>query len=257
MQWAVEHLAERSDHLLLGERMRPGQVQPRAGGDVAQERAGGDGGDVAFVDRRRRGLGVGAVHDVAPADRGPPQAQRVGGEHARAQDDAVQPGGDGGVLGLPVAVTAVAGGLPHEVVLDVDRRQDHHLLHPVLSGEREQFRRGAGDGTGVEEDRRDALERIDDRLGPCRVAGDDVDAGGQPCGVRAAADGPDRGARAVEQIDEDAADVAGRSGHQDHGRSSVVASARTIGLAGQDGAPSRIVTAQICHFSASCLVLDW
>src|SRR5215213_3324514 len=101
---------------------------------------------------------VWAANDVTGADLGAPREEGVGGEGAGPQADPLQAASDGGVLNLLVLVPIVPGWLLGEVVVDVDRRQHHHPLHPLLSGELQQFTGGLPDGAWVEEQGGDALQ---------------------------------------------------------------------------------------------------
>ena len=84
-QAPTEHLAEDGHQLLVGERLRAGQLQPSTPSGhrrVAAQRAGDDLGQVLFVDQRFGEVGVGVADDVIGADLGAPRPQGVHGERA-------------------------------------------------------------------------------------------------------------------------------------------------------------------------------
>jgi hypothetical protein len=64
----------------------------------------------------------------------------------------------------------------------------------------------------VQEQGGDALQEGGDRGGPCQVALDNLDTGGQVGGLRVVGDGADLGVLVNEDVDEGASDGAGRAG---------------------------------------------
>jgi hypothetical protein len=58
------------DHLLLGERLRAGQIQPLAHQLIGEQRAGTDPGQIPFVDQRFGESRVRTANDVTGADFG-------------------------------------------------------------------------------------------------------------------------------------------------------------------------------------------
>lgn len=81
----ADRLADYGPHLLVGERLRAGQLQPSAPAGhqvVTVQRVGDDLGQVPFVDQRFGEVGVGVADDVPGADLGAPRPQGVGGEGA-------------------------------------------------------------------------------------------------------------------------------------------------------------------------------
>src|SRR5215218_2163462 len=72
-QRPAEHLTDRGDQLLVGERLRAGQLPPSAPAGhqrVAAQRVGDDLGQVPFMDQRLGEAGVGVADDVTGAELG-------------------------------------------------------------------------------------------------------------------------------------------------------------------------------------------
>jgi hypothetical protein len=152
----------------VGEGLRAGELQssaPSAYQLIGEQRAGGDPGQIPFMDRRFGEGCVRALEDVASADLGVPRAEGVDGEGAGSQAHPLQAASGSRVLDLLVPVPSIAGRLLVEVVVDVHRGQCHHPLHPLFGGERQQFDGRGPDGAWVQEQSGDALQEGGYRVG--------------------------------------------------------------------------------------------
>jgi hypothetical protein len=121
----------------------------------AGQRRCGDRGDVALVDRRARGVAVGAPHDASLTDLRRP-GQGVGVEVGAPQEGPVQATLCDGVLGRleGFGEASLPGGVLHGHC-----RQQDNPVRAVLARKRQEFGGAVADGARAEQDRLNITQR--------------------------------------------------------------------------------------------------